>query len=217
MAAVRTERGSADLVGLVDRVLARDPAAWSALAEAVHELVLVICKRRYYAAGSAHAVDVHHEVALQVLERLHGEDFAALRQWAAARDRYPGARLSGWLGAVASNVLVDQLRASPEFARRRTARGRELVAVDMQELATDTATDSHDPAGAADLARIVRLIMDPAFPADQRTAIGLWLRGHDAASIASQLDLDDAAAATRLLHAARERLRRVMRPHGEDN
>jgi DNA-directed RNA polymerase specialized sigma24 family protein len=198
MTALRTEHGSADLDGLVDRVLARESAAWAALAEAVHPLVLAICKRRYYAPGSAHATDVHHEVALQVLERLHGDDFAALRQWAATRDRYPGARLSAWLGAVAANVLIDQLRASPEFARRRTARGREL-------------------AGAADLAWIVRLIMDPAFPADQRTAIALWLRGHDAASIATEVRLDGAAAATRLLHAARERLRRAMRARGEDN
>jgi DNA-directed RNA polymerase specialized sigma24 family protein len=199
---------------LVDRVLGGEPGAWARLAESVHAQVLEVCSRRRWAAGSPHAADVHREVALRVLEKLHAGDYGALRAWAAARDRYPEARFAAWLGAVASNALIDQQRASPDFARRRDGAGRRTEAVAHVEL-EERAADTRDPATAVDLARVVRLLADEDFPADQRSAIALWLRGHDATAIAAELGLaGGAAAADKLLHAARERLRRAMRRPG---
>ena len=198
---------------LVDRVLVGAPGAWAALAEAVHAQVLEVCRRRRWGAGSPHAADLHREVALRVLEKLHASDYAALRAWAAARDRYPDARFAAWLGAVASNALVDQVRASPDFVRRRDGSSRRTEAVATSPLGEHAAA-SIDPPRAAELARIVRVIAADDFPADQRAALALWLRGHDAAAIAVELGLGSAVAAEKLLHAARERLRRAIHRSG---
>ncbi len=198
---------------LVDRVLAAEAGAWAKLAELAHGHVLGVCSRRRWAAGSPHAADLHREVALRVLEKLHAGDYAALRAWAAARDRYPDARFAAWLGAVASNAFVDQQRASPDFVRRRDGAGRRTDRVAHEEL-TDTAAEARDPASAVDLARVLRVLAASDFPTDQRTAIALWLRGHDAVAIAAELGLAGAGAAEKLLHAARERLRRAMRRPG---
>lgn len=198
---------------LVDRVLAGTPGAWAQLAEAVHAQVLDACRRRRWAAGSPHAADLHREVALRVLEKLHANDYAALRAWAAARDRYPDARFAAWLGAVASNVQVDQLRASPDFVRRRDGARRRTEAIATGELG-DQAAATLDPARAAELARVVRALSADDFPAAQRAAIALWLRGHDRDAIAAELGLGSPAAAEKLLHAARERLRRAVRRPG---
>ncbi|MCE9575172.1 MAG: sigma-70 family RNA polymerase sigma factor [Deltaproteobacteria bacterium] len=181
---------------LVDQVLGGAPGAWGALAELVHGHILDLCRRRRWVANAPTAADLHREVALRVLEKLHAGDYAALRQWAAARDRYPDARFTAWLGAVASNALIDLTR------RTRTT----------EELAEEPAAIALAPGDAIDLARVVRALTHDQFPADQRTAIAMWLRGHDAAAIAAELGLGDSAAANRLLHAARERLRRAMRP-----
>jgi hypothetical protein len=180
---------------LVDLVLIGSPGAWSALAELVHGHILDLCRRRRWAARTAHAADLHREVALRVLEKLHAGDYAVLRQWAAARDRYPDARFTAWLGAVASNALIDLTRTT------RTT----------DELGDEPAATALDPGDAVDLARVVRVLTADLFPADQRIAIAMWLRGHDAGAIATELRLVDAAAANRLLHAARERLRRALR------
>lgn len=205
--------GAAPPETLVDAVLAGTAGAWAQLAEAVHAQVLEACRRRRWFAGSPHAPDLHREVALRVLEKLHANDYAALRAWAAARDRYPGARFVAWLGAVASNAQIDQMRASPDFVRRRDGLARKTEAVATSELG-DHAGTSPDPARAAELARLVRMIAADEFPADQRSALALWLRGHDASAIATELGLADAPTADKLLHAARERLRRAVRRPG---
>jgi hypothetical protein len=203
-----------DLDALVDRVLAAAPGAWAQLAEAVHAAVLALCRRRRRGAGSPHAADLHREVALRVLEKLHAADYAALRGWAAARDRYPGARFAAWLGVVASNARIDQERASPDAVRRRDGAGRRTEAIATEGLSDEHAAGALDPARTAELVRVVRAIAADDFPADQREALALWLRGHDAAAIAAELGLAGAAAAEKLLHAARERLRRAVHRGG---
>ena len=202
------------LDALVDRVLGGAQGAWAGLAEAIHAEVLGLCRRRRWGAGSPHAADLHREVALSVLEKVHAGDYAALRGWAAARDRYPGARFAAWLGVVASNARVDLQRAQPDAVRRRDGAGRRTDAIATEELGDEHAAAALDPARAAELARVVRAIAADDFPADQRAALALWLRGHDSAAIAAELALASGAAADKLLHAARERLRRAVHRGG---
>src|SRR5689334_20262860 len=110
----------------IGAVLDGAPDAWPALAELLHAQVLVICRRRRYAAGSSTTTDVHRGIALRALERLHAHDHAALREWAQARARYPESSFTAWLGAVVANLFVDHQRSSPDFVRRRTDGGRTL-------------------------------------------------------------------------------------------
>ncbi len=202
------------LESLIERVLGGDEAGWPPLAGALHAEVLAICRRRRYAAASASAGDIHREVAVRALERLNRDGRRALRDWAETRARYPSAAFGAWLGVVVGHLFIDHQRGSPEFVRRRQDGGRALVAVTVVEL-DDQLPGRDDPARLVELARIARLLADPSFPTQQREAVILWLRGEDVAAIATALGLDGGAAqARRLLHAARERLRRRFQEHG---
>lgn len=197
-----------ELEPAIEATLAGAEGAWERLAVALHAEVLAICRRRRYGAGSPSVADVHRELAVRALERLRADDHAALRAWAAARARYPAAGFGAWLGTVVAHLFVDHQRGGPERVRRRRDGGRVLEAVTTVELAADGAVAAGDPALAAEVLRIARALCAPDFPADQRQAVALWLRGEPAEVIAAELGLADAAAAHRLLHAARERLRR---------
>lgn len=198
----------ASLESLIEQVLGGDEATWPALTGALHAEVLAICRRRRYAAASPNAGDVHREVAVRTLERVNRDGRRALRDWAATRARYPSATFGAWLGVVVGHLFIDHQRGSPEFMRRRHDGGRALTAVTVVDLEDDVA-GRDDPARLAEVARIARLLNDPGFPTQQREAVVLWLRGEDVAAIATALGLDGGAAqARRILHAARERLRR---------
>jgi DNA-directed RNA polymerase specialized sigma24 family protein len=196
-------------------VLDGTPDAWPALAALLHEQVLAICRRRRYAAGSASMADVHRDLALRTLERLHVREHAVLREWSRARARYPDARFTAWLGAVVANLFIDHQRSSPDFVRRRAEGRRTLEAVHATELDPDERVAEREPTIAVEVARIARALLEPEFPAMQRRAVAMWLRGEDADAIAAELQLSGPAEARRLLHAARERLRR--RFHDEEN
>ena len=202
----------ASLESLVDQVLGGDEAAWPRLAGAVHAEVLTICQRRRYAIASTSAGDIHREVAVRTLERLHRDGRQALRDWAETRARYPGAAFAAWLGVVVGHLFIDHQRGSPEFMRRRQDGRRVLTAVTSVEL--DDQAAGEDPARLVEVVRIARRLAEPDFPTQQREAVLRWLRGDDAAAIADALGLDGGPAqARRLLHAARERLRRRFQEH----
>jgi hypothetical protein len=196
-------------------VLDGAPDAWPVLAALLHEQVLAICRRRRYAAGSASVADVHRDLALRTLERLHAGEHAVLREWSRARARYPDARFTAWLGAVVANLFIDHQRSSPDFARRRAEGRRTLEAVQATTLDPEKRAGEGEPMIAVEVARVARALLEPEFPLAQRLAVAMWLRGEDADAIARELQLGGPAEARRLLHAARERLRR--RFHDEEN
>jgi DNA-directed RNA polymerase specialized sigma24 family protein len=140
------------------------------------------------------------------LERLRADGHAALRRFVETRAKYPATSFERWLGVVVANAFVDQLRARPELQRRRRQGGRALERVEVIPLV--------EVAGGADVAtevevrRIVACLAEGDFPAAQRRALLLWLLGHTASEIAADLQLGGAPEAERLLHAARQRLRR---------
>jgi DNA-directed RNA polymerase specialized sigma24 family protein len=197
---------------LVPRVIAGDPAAWQHLALHGHALALAICRRRRLGGGAAAVEDLHRDVAERTLGRLRESDHAALRRFVAARERYPSTTFVHWLAAVVGNTYIDVLRSLPEFQRRRQAAARELVRIEIHALDPDSSDPGgRDPAAAAELRRIIACLGAADFPADQRRALLLWLEGNDASEIAEELALAGPKEAGRLLHAARERLRRRFR------
>jgi DNA-directed RNA polymerase specialized sigma24 family protein len=188
------------------RVLVGDEQAWRELAARVHPAVLAVCRRRRLGAALSGADDLHRDVAAAVLERLRADGHAALRRFVDTRAKYPSTSFDRWLGVVVANAFVDQLRARPELQRRRREGGRELARIEVIPLVE--VAGGADVAAEVEVRRIVACLAEGDFPAGQRRALLLWLLGHTASEIAADLHLDGAQEAERLLHAARQRLRR---------
>ncbi len=202
-----------DIDAAIDRVLAGDQLAWQRLMGQCHQLALAICQRRRFGGDMPQRDDLHRDIAERALDRLRAGDFAALRRYAETRDRHPTTRFVHWLAAVVGNTYIDVLRALPEYQRRRQAAARTLVRLEVRSLDGESADlDAGDPAAAAEIRRILAAIAEPDFPAEQRRALLLWLEGNSSAEIAEEMALAGPKDAARLLHAARERLRRRFRP-----
>jgi hypothetical protein len=105
------------------------------------------------------------------------------------------------------NVCIDHLRSLPGHTRAGSegARHHHIKATLMLG---DQAAPEHDMQRHIEISRVLVWLRDPAFPSDQREALALWMRGHDAAEIATALGLPSPLDATRLLRAGRQRLRR---------
>lgn len=196
--------------GLIDRVLAGEPEAWRELAARIHPIVLAISCRRRLGGDLGERDDLHRDVALAVLDRLYADRFAALRRYAGSREVHPDTGFVQWLAVVVGNTFVDHLRALPEYQRRRISAARSLVRIEHQPLEKAANLDGGaiDPAAGAELRRILTCFLADDFPAEQRRALLLWLDGNSPAEIAEELGLSAPQSASRLLHAARERLRR---------
>jgi hypothetical protein len=198
-----TARGAVD--ALVARVVAGHEAAWPELVAEVHGRVVELCRRRRLDG------DVGHEVALRAVERLRADDMAALRRYAETCARYPQTRFARWLAVLAAHVMVDVLRAQPGTQRRRDGAARRLVRLEvigLDEDARERAAGALDPASLVEVRRITARLLADDFPPLQRRAVLMWLEGHPAGTVAAALGLDGPRAAERLLHAARQRLRR---------
>lgn len=199
---------------LVERLRRGDEGAWPELVAAVHPLVLAICRHRGYGRGGDDE-DTSREVALLVLERLRQRAFAALRAYADSREKYgDGTSFSRWLGVVVHNAHVDHVRARPETHRTRSGGGRGLAQTDLAlqpEMDPLAATEGGAELRGAEIIRVARLLEHGDFPPVGRQALLLWLTGHTPAEIARRLTLTDDDEARRVLHAARQRLRRLVR------
>ena len=108
-----------------------------------------------------------------------------------SRQRYaPKARFTTWLYTIAHNLMVDHWRR----------KGLSLVALDGEDVATDTANPARQAEGREALARLLQAI--EALPAAQREAFLLNQEGGlSVAEIASVTGADEEAAKSRLRYA----------------
>jgi DNA-directed RNA polymerase specialized sigma24 family protein len=197
---------------LLARVVDGDEPAWSGLARCVHPAVLDICRRRRLGERLAARDDLHSEVAMRTLARMREDEFAALRRFLATTRDYPDTSFVRWLSTIVAHTFIDVLRAVPEFQRRRQDCERRLVELELVPLQEDRVVDGAAVRvdRAVEVRRIVGRLLDPAFPDDQRRALVCWLQGETADDIAQILSLGGASEANKLLHAARQRLRRMF-------
>lgn len=202
-----------DFDALISRILAGESAAWSEFVGRAYPAALAICHRRRFVGGIGDPEDTARDVALRTLDRIYAADFAALRAFTAARARHPSASFVRWLAVVVGNTYVDYLRSQPDYQRRRVATSRRLQRLSHAPLDDETPEGNPvDPLSRVEIRRIVDCLQCDVFPRQQRVAIAMWLRGNDASEIAAELGLDSAEQARKLLHAARQRLRRAV--HG---
>ena len=200
---LRSHAGSSE-DELIDALLAGRDSAWPAFVALAHPIVVTTCKKRGYDRTDE---DASREVAVRVIERLAANEFAALAAYAQARAKYPDMRFARWLGVLTHHAYVDHVRARPEVHRARDAGGRRLARTELVQLADGHAV--HEPRYEPDLVRVMRLLAD--FPPVDRQALVLWLAGHSSDEIAARLGLPSGDDASRILHATRQRLRRLVR------
>lgn len=194
---------------LIARVLEHDAEAWRELVTRIHPTVLAVCRRRRLGGGAPGEEDVHRDVAARALDRLRADDFAALRTFTATRARYPDTSFTRWLSVVVGNTFIDYLRGQPEYQRRRQAAARKLVKLQVEPLEEgDGSGGGLELQTAVEVRRVLAYLLDARFPSLQRRALLLWLDGNGPTEIAEELALGGPKEANRLLHAARQRLRR---------
>ncbi len=159
--------------------------------------------------------DRSQEIFALVVARLKANEHAALAGFRRGRAEFPNTSphdaFRRWLRVLAHHAAVDAQRSDPHCARTRQPAGRTLVRlieVSREGDVDPMAPRALSPSARADVQRAIAEILSPDFPEIQRRALALWLRGYNAAEIAAELALADPGQATRLLHAARERLRR---------
>lgn len=188
--------------------LAGDALARQSLVQRVHALAIAVCVRR---GLDRRGTDVAPDVALRVVERVLARDLAALRCFVGADPGWTVASFERWVTVLVASAFVDHLRSQPEAIRRGTGRARRLEHVLVGELDDERVAGGETALFAIEARQLLELaarILDER----QRAALILWLRGDDATEIAARLALaGGAAAANRLLHATRERLRRALR------
>ncbi len=195
-----------DIDRCIEEVLAGQEEAWPELMAQVHPLAIELSRYRLRGEGEARE-ELCRDVASKTLERLRKAEFAALRRYWETRKNYPSLRFATWLRTVVGNVCIDHLRTLPGHSRTRQD------SIRRHHISTPLSL-TQEPAGKSDtqrqveLRRVLAWLSDPDFPSEQREALSLWMRGYDAAEIASELELPSAADATRLLRAGRQRLRR---------
>lgn len=193
---------------LLARVTAGEESAWQDLVATIHPSIEGMCKRRGYALGQGEH-DVSAEVALRVVEQLQAKDFAAIRSFVATQSKYPQSKFHRWLGVLVHHAYIDFLRAQPEIRRGREGDQRSLIRTKVSSADVDgIAGQNSETLRVVEIRRLLLLMQEPDFPRDGRRAIRLWLEGHSLKEVASEMQLENADEAKRLLHAARQRLRR---------
>lgn len=202
----REEGREENLDVLVQQAVEGDIDAWGKLVAIVHPLAVRLCGYQFNPRPSQ-ADDVCHEVASLAIARLQRDEFGALKRYLETRENYPQLIFESWFRVVVRNIGIDQLRAIPENQRVRKGETRAQVSVAVHALDIEPASDQ-DLQRQVEVRRILEWLADPEFPDDQRQALFLWLRGHDAAEVARILGLEHPRNATRLLRAGRQRLRR---------
>lgn len=149
--------------------------------------------------------DHRREIAMRAWAHLRAREFARLRGFA-ARPPSEGPQFHAYVRRIVRNLGIDYLRSLPEFIRRPA--GEHWYTV------VEWTPGHGGSAGAADAqleARAMLAFLERTGRAPSRAALELWICGYDHADIAARLGLADAAAAHRMIGAAKELLRRHFR------
>lgn len=149
--------------------------------------------------------DHRREIAMGTWAHLRAQQYARLRAFA-ARPPGEGPQFHAYVRRIVRNLGIDYLRSLPEFIRR--------PAGDHWHTVVEWTPVHGGSAGAPDAqleARAMLAFLERSGRGPSRAAIELWICGHDHADIAARLGLADAAAAHRVIGAAKELLRRHFR------
>jgi DNA-directed RNA polymerase specialized sigma24 family protein len=212
-----TDRDADDLrlEELVERTIGGDEIAWKMLWRDVEARLERFIAQPRFLGPLGRGEDDRRNIVVDVMGRLRDDGFHRLQLYRLARGENPRLTFWTWLRVVAKRAGIDYMRGHPDYVdqRRRADRGSSpgrwvtFATLPPPSLLPDEAPSMTSRGTAAELLRHA----DASLPRTQLEALELWIQCVDHADIAERLQLDDAAAAERLVRAAIERLRRHFR------
>ncbi|HEY4054998.1 MAG TPA: hypothetical protein VGM39_00270 [Kofleriaceae bacterium] len=108
------------------RAVARDgETAWPALAARLHPALLPIARNQSI-GRLRRDEDSPREIVTRVLERLHANDFAALKKLVVTD---PAPPLGAWMRVVVKRCAIDYMRAEPTYQRATKAHDHRWISL----------------------------------------------------------------------------------------
>ena len=207
-----------ELLPLVAGTIAGDRRARDDLWLALDPRIERIAGRRRLTSRLCGSWDDRRNIVVLVMDRLLANDCERLRRLHQVVVRGEGAGWP-WIVALVRNTALNYTKAHQEHlgagAREDGSRWATILPFDGEVAERLPAPGRLISAMEA---RRIQAYAEQALPPPQVRALCLWLTGHDDGEIARALDLADARAATRLVHAAILRLRhRFARRGGAEN
>jgi DNA-directed RNA polymerase specialized sigma24 family protein len=203
-----------EIASLLPRVCEGDEEAWQALWRRLDpELDLMVHRRRFLGRLS-HVEDERRGVVLQVMARLRHDGFRRIKMYQEEKRRNAALSFMAWLAVVTKHVAIDCVRAHPDYVAKGPRQGSKRPGGLAEPGTLPPGSRGPGVRPAVTILGTAGELLDYArreLPEQQRRAIELWVTGHAAADIATELQLSNAAEAERLVRAALERLRRQFR------
>lgn len=194
---------------LLRRVVRGDQVAWMSLFSQYAPLVERISRTTRSMGGYRESEDDVRNVMALVFERLHRDDYRALRLFQQWGTKNPDKTFEDWLTIVTVNVVRNYI-SSKLGARTRDGESVKQVVntlADALPLVGDELLILPHITPKATAQRILEYARR-ALADDQFAVLAAWLQGASYDDMVLELHVADARAAERLLRAALGRLRR---------
>lgn len=189
-------------------------AAWWLLWEQVEpKLERILSNPRVTGRISGNVDDVRN-ILVSVMEKLLDQDRRRLKSYLEKKSNKKGG-FPAWLAVVTKRVAIDYMRSHEDYVDRRRSRGEESAAgmwVIPNELPSDSQLFGHRPP-VTDRGSALALLRYAyaTLPENQMAALEMWILNKPYCDIATDLQMESAEVANKMVRAALERLRRRFR------
>jgi DNA-directed RNA polymerase specialized sigma24 family protein len=203
-----------DIETLVERAADGDESSWRELIGHLEPRLTGLVRKQRFARRIGTNEDDVRNIFTEVVQRLRDDDFRRLRRYLAARAERPAMTFMPWLIVVTKRIAVDYLRAHAEYLDRRHSDSTASPGkwVEHGEMPRSSLLDGGRPPVTNQSTALAMLrYAYTELPPDQVRALELWILQNSFDDIATELELDDAKHASRVVRAALERLRRHFR------
>jgi DNA-directed RNA polymerase specialized sigma24 family protein len=202
---------------LVADAASGNEAAWWLLWEQVEPRLERILQNPRVTGRLSGNVDDVRNILVAVMEKLLDKDRRRLKSYLEKKSEKSDKKggFPAWLAVVAKRVAIDYMRAHEDYVDKRRTRGEDSAAgmwVIPSELPNDSQLFGHRPP-VTDRGSALALLRYAysSLPPEQMAALELWILNKSYGEIATDLELESAEAANRMVRAALERLRRRFR------
>lgn len=205
----------AELENLVARAACGETAAWRALWEDVEPWLEKVVGNPRFLGRVGQREDDRSNIIVEVMARLHADDFARLKLYVETRAARPQLKFKTWLRVVTKRVGIDYLRGHQNYIDRRRDPNRTGAPGEWVEAGTlpsqSKLPGERPPVTNRGTALELLRYAAGMVPEPQLSALERWTDGASYDEIARELELDDIGSAEKLVRAAIERLRRRFR------
>jgi DNA-directed RNA polymerase specialized sigma24 family protein len=218
-ASIMVDEGA--LEELVARAASGETAAWRTLWEDVEPWLEKVVGNPRFLGRVGQREDDRSNIIVEVMARLHGDDFHRLKLYIETRRTTPSLKFKTWLRVVAKRVGIDYLRGHQNYVDRRRDPNRGSAPGQWIEAGTLPSASKlggeRPPMTNRGTALEMLRYAAGTVPEPGLSALELWTQSASYEDIARELEVEGGAdGAEKLVRAAIERLRRRFRTEGSD-